>query len=84
VTKSDILREGRRNARKELARRRIDAVNGGPSLPTRTQLLKEIENRPLSYLPNRAETSISRLARNDVQDTLSRHIEDVLKLREKI
>ena len=84
VAKSDILREGRRIARKELKRRRIDAANGGPALPTPTQLFTELESKPLSYLPDRVETKMSVLADNEVQDILSRHIEDVLKLREKI
>jgi len=84
VAKSDILREGRRIAGKELTRRRIDAANGGPASPTPTQLLTEIESKPLSYLPDGVQTSMSGLADSEVQETLSRHIEDVIKLREKI
>jgi hypothetical protein len=84
VAKSDILREGRRTARKELKRRRIDASKGGPALPTPAQLLTEIESRPLSYLPDQIQTSMLPLTDTEIQDTLSRHIEDVLKLREKI
>ncbi len=84
VAKSDILREGRRMARKELKRRRIDAANGGPPLPTPTQLFAEIESNPLSYLPDQIQTKISLLPEHEVQETFSRHIEDILKLREKI
>jgi hypothetical protein len=84
VAKSDILREGRRTARKELKRRRIDASKGGPALPTPAQLLTEIESKPLSYLPDQIQSSMSSLTDTEVQDTLSRHIKDVLQLREKI
>jgi len=84
VAKSDILREGRRTARKELKRRRIDALKGGPELPTPAQMLTEIELKPLAYLPDLTQTSLSPLTDTEVQDTLSRHIKDVLRLREKI
>jgi hypothetical protein len=83
-SKSDILREGRRTARRELKRRRIDASKGGPALPTPAQLLTEIEAKPLLYFPDHAQRSMSSLTDNEVQDTLSTHIKDVLKLREKI
>lgn len=84
VAKSNILREGRRIARKELKRRRIDAANGGPALPTPTQLFTEIESKPLSYLPDQVQTKFSGMANVEVQEVLSRHIDDVLRLREKI
>jgi hypothetical protein len=84
VAKCDILREGRRTARKELKRRRIDASKGGPGLPTPAQLLAEIESKPLSYLPDQSQKIMSSLSDAEVRDTLSRHIKDVLKLREKI
>lgn len=84
VAKSDILREGRRAARKELKRRRIDASKGGPELPTPAQMLTEIELKPLAYLPDKSQTSLSSLSDTEVQDTLSLHIKDVLKLRERI
>jgi hypothetical protein len=84
VAKSDILREGRRTARRELKRRRIDALKGGPALPTPAQLLKEIEIKPLSYLPDQIQSRMSSLTDTEVQDTLSRHIKDVMKLRGKI
>ena len=84
VAKCDILRDGRRTARKELKRRRIDASKGGPGLPTPAQLLAEIESKPFSYLPDQSQRSISSLPDYEVQDTLSQHLKDVLKLREKI
>lgn len=84
VAKSDILRAGRRVARKELKRRRVDASKGGPELPTPAQMLKEIEEKPLAYLPDQTQTILSSLNDTEVQDTLSRHIKDVLRLREKI
>ena len=84
VAKSDILRGGRRAARRELKRRRIDASKGGPALPTPAQLLTEIEIKPLSYLPDQIQSRMSSLTDTEIQDTLSRHIKEVLKLREKI
>lgn len=84
VAKSDILREGRQIARKDLKRRRIDAANQGPAFPTPTQLIAEMESKPLSYLPDQVQTRMSGMANNEVQEILSQHIEDVLKLREKI
>lgn len=84
IAKSDILREGRRIARKELRRRRIDGDNGGPAFPTPAQLSSELESKPLSYLPYQVQTRMTRMTNNEVQETLSQHIEDILKLREKI
>jgi hypothetical protein len=59
-------------------------LKGGPALPTPAQLLKEIEIKPLSYLPDQIESRMSSLTDTEVQDTLSRHIKDVMKLRGKI
>jgi len=84
VAKSDILRAGRRIARKELKRRRIDASKGGPLIPSPAQMLTEIESKPLAYLPDQTQTNLSSLTDTEVQETLSRHIKDVLRLREKI
>jgi len=84
VAKLDILREGRRTARRELKRRRADASKGGPELPTPAQMLTEIELKPLAYLPDKSQTSLSSLSDVEVQDTLARHIKDVLQLRERI
>lgn len=84
VAKSDILREGRRTARKELKRRRIDASKGGPELPTPAQMLTEIELKPFTYLPDKTQSSLSSLSDTEVRDTLSQHIKDVLRLRERI
>jgi hypothetical protein len=84
VAKSDILREGRRTARKEMKRRRVDAEKGGPPLPTPAQLLAEIESKPLKYLPDPNQASMSSLTDAEVQDILSRHIKDVLRFREEI
>jgi hypothetical protein len=84
VAKLDILREGRRTARKELRRRRIDASKGGPELPTPAQVLTEIELKPLAYLPDQTQTTLSSLSDTEVRDTFSQHIKDILKLRERI
>ena len=77
---SEIRREAREIARKEFARRRFDANHGGPRMPSRLQLLQEMEKRPMAYLPESAEARMAGWPANDVNSTLALHIEDVLRL----
>lgn len=80
---SDVLREGRRMAGKDLKRRRMEALDGGPPLPTPVQLLAELESKPLLYIPDSMRYQISTLTVADLHMVMARHIEDVLNLREK-
>lgn len=67
-----------------MKRRQIDASNGGPELPTPAQLLTEIQSKPLMYLQDKTQTSLSSLTETEIQETVSQHISDVLVLREKL
>jgi hypothetical protein len=84
AARSKLLRKGRDIIRKEFARRRMDAANGGPALPTRAEILEEIEHRPLAYLPASVQGSMSGWPPADIQTTLSMHLDDLLAQCEKI
>ncbi|KAI4157345.1 MAG: hypothetical protein LQ342_008355 [Letrouitia transgressa] len=81
--RSKLLRQGRAVIRKDFKRRRVDADNGGPALPTCAEILQEIEHRPLAYLPISAQSKISEWPRADVQLLLSKHYDDLLAHCEK-
>ncbi|KAL9046221.1 MAG: hypothetical protein Q9214_000889 [Letrouitia sp. 1 TL-2023] len=82
--RSKLLRQGRAVIRKDFNRRRVDAANGGPALPNRAEILQEIEQRPLAYLPISTQSVMSEWPPVDVQLLLSKHYEDLLMRYENI
>lgn len=83
AVRSDILREGRDSIRKDFARRRTDVANGGPAMPTRGEMLKEMERQPLAYLPASTQSVIADWGQSEVKSVLSAHFSDVLAQCEK-
>ena len=84
VMRSDILRKGRRNAKKDLIRQRADASRGGPPALTLRLLLLEIEENPTMYLPYRIQAGAAPVSDFEFQNVLGLHIKDVVKLHESI
>jgi len=76
---SDILREAAQTAKKDLARRRVDASREGPTYPTVAELLTELETDPLMYFSPQSARELSSKQESELSRAMETHVRRVLR-----